>query len=60
MLEVCRGQVLVVVGEGEVDLRRGQLAPVLVNIAAPVSARVLHLVLPLLVDEHFLVCLQVH
>ena len=60
LLEVGSCQVLLVVRESEVNLRRRQLAPVLFDLASPEEARILHLILPLLVDHHLLMRLQVH
>ena len=59
LFEVRRCQILILVCEGKIDLRRVEHCPVTVNLPAPVSARIEDLVLALLVDEDFLVCLKV-
>ena len=55
LLEVRRRQILILINEGEIYLGRGERVPICVNLPAPETSRVQHLVLALLVDEDFLV-----
>lgn len=60
LLEVRRRQILKVIRKGEISFRRGESIPVLVgDPVVPVTARVEHLILALLVDQDLLVLFQV-